>query len=61
MTPEEQLVVLVEEVGKLSRAINKLRITKDEKVRKQWIAERDHRLITIASVTARIGSATNGS
>lgn len=55
-TPEEQLVVLTEEVGKLSRAINKLRIVKDPQIRKQWEDEHAHRLMTIASVTARIAS-----
>ena len=53
---EEQVVVLVEEVGKLSRAVNKLRIADDGDVRKTWEAERDLRLVTIASVTARIAS-----
>ena len=58
-TGEEQVAILVEEVGKLARAINKLRITRDADVRKSWIEERDHRLVTIASVTARIASGNN--
>ena len=53
---EEQVVVLVEEVGKLSRAVNKLRIVGDSGVRETWEAERDLRLVTIASVAARIAS-----
>ena len=56
VTPEEQLVVLVEEVGKLSRATNKLRIASAPEVRRQWQEEREARLVTIASVAARIAS-----
>ncbi|MCY3784629.1 MAG: hypothetical protein OXG79_12720 [Chloroflexi bacterium] len=58
VTPEEQVVVLVEEVGKLSRAVNKLRIATDPDARQGWVAERDHRLVTVASVAARIASST---
>lgn len=56
VTREEQLVVLVEEVGKLSRAINKLRIVQDQTTAASWEHECRHRLLTIASVAARIRS-----
>jgi len=50
--------VLAEEVGKLNRACNKLRITSGkpdvyENVRAKWLKEARHRLVSIASVCAR--------
>ena len=56
VTREEQLVVLGEEVGKLARATNKLRIVRDDQQRRAWAEEHHHRLVTIASVAARIAS-----
>ena len=49
--------VLSEEVGKLARACNKLSLATDAEVRTQWEQEARHRLITIASITARFYSA----
>ena len=51
---EEQIVVLVEEVGKLARASNKMRICSDDAVHSDWKAEYRHRLMTIASVVSRL-------
>ena len=46
--------VLMEEVGKLSRCCNKLSLATDISVREKWNKEAKHRLVTIASVCARM-------
>jgi hypothetical protein len=48
------LSVLLEEVGKLSRACNKLAIAADSDVQAQWGKEAQHRLLTIASMARRM-------
>lgn len=46
--------VLLEAVGKASRAVNKMNIVADPDVRKQWAKELGYRLATTASVASRI-------
>jgi hypothetical protein len=53
-SPYYWLGVLTEEVGKLSRAVNKLNIAVDLDVRAQWTREGRHRLTTIASLARRM-------
>lgn len=45
---------LVEEVGKLHRTFNKLRIATDSTVVAQWRTERDHRFVTCLSMLERL-------
>ena len=53
---EEQITTLVEEVGKLSRATNKMRIAADKDIYYIWESEFHHRLLTIASVASRLAA-----
>lgn len=48
------MTVTLEEIGKLARCINKLAIAQDPDVRRQWLEEGEHRLITSASMLYRI-------
>ncbi|KKL56862.1 hypothetical protein LCGC14_2241150 [marine sediment metagenome] len=48
------MTVLVEEVGKAARCINKLGLTQDATVFMQWRKELGHRCVTIAAVAAQI-------
>ena len=51
------LAVLNEEVGKLTRACNKLAIAEAPDVKQQWRAEGRHRLLTVASMARRMAEA----
>ena len=53
-TADEWGMVLVEEVGKFARCINKLHIAEDDDVRDRWLEEGYHRLVTMASVIERL-------
>ena len=53
---EEQITILVEEVGKLSRASNKMRIAADKDVYFTWEGEFHHRLLTIGSIVSRLAA-----
>lgn len=46
--------VLAEELGKLARAGNKLRIAKNRDVRQQWYSEGRYRLVTITAMARRM-------
>ena len=46
--------VLVEEVGKMARACDKLAITRDPTERAVWDKEGNHRLVQIASMARRM-------
>jgi len=50
---EYWLSVIVEEFGKLSQAINKLHIVKDETIKRQWVLEGYHRILTASSLLRR--------
>ena len=52
-TLELQVSVLVEEVGKLSRAGNKLGLSADDQVADQWRREAVHRAVTSISILQR--------
>ena len=47
--------ILTEEIGKLCRSFNKLRLSQDERISQQWREEAYHRVITSMSVLDRIG------
>ena len=48
------MAVMVEEVGKAARCINKLHIVEDAEVAAHWRRELGHRLLTTASVAMRL-------
>lgn len=50
----ERLAVLDEEIGKLHRCANKLKITQDERIKEQWLSEGYYRILTSASMLRRI-------
>ena len=52
----DQVAALVEEVGKLARCVNKLRIVQDDDVAADWQFEARHRCTTIAAVASRIAT-----
>ena len=47
-------IVLIEEVGKLVRCHNKLRVVQDAEIIKQWRSEQHHRFVTTGSVLERL-------
>ena len=48
------LTAITEELGKLARAINKLRIAKDTDVRAQWSNEARNDMLRLLSLTERL-------
>ena len=54
------LEVFVEELGKFARCDNKLSIVDDPAIRKQWLEEREHRLISCVSMLYRMHLAIRG-
>jgi len=54
LSPECWMTVLNEEVGKLNRAVNKLRISVDGDVIQQWETEGLRRIVTSMSVLSRL-------
>lgn len=48
------LTALIEEVGKLARTMNKLRIAKESDVIQKWRLERDRRFVTTLSLVERL-------
>jgi len=54
LSPECWMTVLNEEVGKLNRAVNKLRVSVDGDVIQQWETEGLRRIVTSMSVLSRL-------
>lgn len=54
LSPECWMTVLNEEVGKLNRAVNKLRISVDGDISQQWETEGHRRIVTSMSVLTRL-------
>ncbi len=53
-TADQWIVVMLEEVGKLARCVNKLHLAEDRDVRRHWSDEAMHRMISVASVLDRL-------
>lgn len=52
--PEVWLNVTLEELGKLSRCVNKLNLAQDATIREQWSKEGYRRIVTTASLLRRL-------
>lgn len=54
MDPAFGMLAFLEEVGKLARTQNKLRISHDPEVQGEWRKEQDRRFVTCMSLLTRI-------
>ena len=51
--PEVAIVVLMEEVGKLSRAVQRVQLAANSEVANEWRREHRHRIVSCISVLQR--------
>ena len=52
--PSVAVVVLVEEIGKVARSVNKIGLAADGSIAQQWMDERNQRIITSISILQRM-------
>ena len=52
--PSVAVVVLVEEIGKVARSVNKMGMAADDSIAQQWRDEQNQRIVTSISILQRM-------